>query len=305
MTMVAEEVRSPGRNLPRAIIAGSSFVIVAFLIVNVAYLCVLPASEIASSQTVGILLATRVFGGEETSQRSIGAILMSVAVALSALGTMNGTILSGGRVFFAAARDNNFPIGSQYLSVVGSQGTPWVALVVQGIVSIILVFPGSFGTLVDYFGFTAWSIYALAGCSLILLRLREPELLRPFLVRPYPYLPVVFILVSFAVCIAVFAEQPIPSAASLGFVLLSIPFHFLFLSEETFWVNLRARAKRRWQRSKRKAKSLCETLFPCCRCCCHPHPQYQHPQSNNSSRSWSFSSSSSSLPSNVPISINQ
>jgi amino acid transporter len=132
--------------------------------------------------------------------------------------------------------------------MIGNQGTPWVSLVFQGLMSLILVFPGSFSTLVDYFGFTSWSIYGLAGVALILLRIKEPLMLRPFKVRPFPYLPGLFIFISFAVCIAVFAEEPLPSAASLGFVLLSIPFYFLFLSEHTWFVNLRAKARRRWVR---------------------------------------------------------
>lgn len=218
LNYVTEELQEPERNLPRAIISGILGIMTVYILANVAYLAVLTPQEVVASKAVATEFAIRILG-------PVGGVLIPLAVAISTFGSTNGSLLSGARVFYAAARDGQFP---RMLSQLNPAGVPTVALVIQGVWASVLVIPGNFGTLVDYFGFAAWAFYGLAAIAIIRLRQLEPDLPRPYRVWPYPLVPLLFLGVAGFLTVNLLLEAPMQSFAALGFMLLALPVYFLF-----------------------------------------------------------------------------
>ena len=140
---------------------------------------------------------------------------------------MNGSILTGGRLFFAAARDGNFPFAS--LIVNERIQTPLVALILQGVWACVLVLPGNFESLLSYFGFSSYLWYGATVATMMCLRVIEPDTPRPFRVRAYPYVPLLFVGAALVIVVASLVETPIESFIALVCVLSAIPFYYLFI----------------------------------------------------------------------------
>lgn len=223
LNYVTEELRDPERNLPRAVIFGTLGVIVVYVLVNVAYLAVLTPAEVIASNAVATELAIRVLG-------PVGGVLIPLAVAISTFGSTNGSLLSGARVFYATARDGQFP--GFFRQVSPSTGVPVAALLIQGIWASLLVLPGNFDTLVDYFGFAVWIFYGLTAIGLMVLRREEPDLPRPYRVQPYPLVPLVFIAVAGFLVINSLFTAPVQCLLALGFMLLGLPVYLLFFNQK-------------------------------------------------------------------------
>lgn len=230
LNAVAEEVKNPGKNIPAAIIIAVLSVTITYVAINISYLCVLPASTIATSGTVAVDMAEAVAG-------TPGKILMPLLVALCGLGSLNGVILTSSRIFYASARNGHFPFSS-FVSRLSRFGVPYVAVILQGSIAIILVIPGSFETLVSYFGFTAWIFYVFVVSSLIRMRFTKKDVERPFRVRPFPIIPIIFIIVSLYIVFASFLGSPGPSFLALLVLLTGVPVFYLFFWKGNAFVKL-------------------------------------------------------------------
>jgi APA family basic amino acid/polyamine antiporter len=187
VTYVSGEVKNPKRNIPLSLLWGTIIVIAVYVLVNVAYLYVLPIGEMAKSPLVAASAAEKIFG-------SNGAALISIAVIISTFGALNGTILATARVPYAMAKANLFfrDLGKVH----PKYGTPHVSLVVQGIWSCVLVLSGSFDTITDYVIFAAWLFYMLGAYGIFILRKKMPDAVRPYKTWGYPYTPIIFIICS-------------------------------------------------------------------------------------------------------------
>eukprot|EP00466_Bigelowiella_natans_P016791 jgi/Bigna1/138372/aug1.44_g13080 len=192
----------PKRALP--IVVVTSIVVVAglFILVNISYMLVLTRGEIEDSDELALDFAKKIGG------TSLGSIV-AFGIGISALGSANGSILTGGRMFFAAARDGRFPKILNKLSRV--QRAPYAALIAQGVVStILLCLPNAnFKTLLHYFAPASWLFYAATGSSVIALRYRYPEVPRPFLCPLYPLPP--FLVLAIGLCLATNEVGPTPT----------------------------------------------------------------------------------------------
>lgn len=225
LNYVSEELKNPRRDLPRAIVVGLLGVIAIYLLVNVAYLAVLTPQEVIESQAVATDLAVKVIGG------NIGFILIPLAVAISAFGAINGFVLTSSRIFYAAARDGQFP---RFLNQIDSNtGVPKRALIAQGAwACILLALPATgFSTLLSFYGFAAWIFYGLAAVSVILLRRQSPDLDRPYKIWFYPFVPIVFLVVSCFLVVNSLITTPIQSFSSLISILSGLPVYYLFFSK--------------------------------------------------------------------------
>ncbi len=164
VTFAAEEVRRPERTVPRALVAGTTLVIVVYVATNLAYLSVLPALGSPDAADVvgrGIAHAARDRVGTAAMQAVLGApgvVAMAIAIMISTFGCVNGLILSGARVSYAMARDDLFFARAGHLS---RAGVPTFALVAQGIWAAALTLSGTYGDLLDYVIFAALLFYAL------------------------------------------------------------------------------------------------------------------------------------------------
>ena len=170
LTFAAEEVRDPERTVRRALVAGTTLVVVLYLVATLAYLVVLPAlgdPSGANALSRGISAADRDRVGSavmEVMFGSSGARAMAVAILISTFGCVNGLVLSGARVSYAMARDGLFFAAAGRLS---STGTPAVALAVQGAWSSVLALTGTYGDLLDYVIFAALLFYALTVAAAV------------------------------------------------------------------------------------------------------------------------------------------
>uniref|UniRef100_A0A669B293 B(0,+)-type amino acid transporter 1 n=1 Tax=Oreochromis niloticus TaxID=8128 RepID=A0A669B293_ORENI len=170
LNYVTEELNRPEVNLPRAVLIAISLVTTLYLLVNVSYLTVMTPKELMSSSAVAVTWGNKVLG-------SWGWV-MSVAAALSAFGSLNGTFFSGGRVCFVAAREGHMP---DILSMAHVHRlTPSPALIFTTIISLVVLIPGDFQSIVNYFSFTAWFFYAIVLSGLIYLKIKKPDLPRPY-----------------------------------------------------------------------------------------------------------------------------
>ncbi|XP_068436921.1 b(0,+)-type amino acid transporter 1 [Clinocottus analis] len=193
---VTEELKRPEVNLPRAVVIAISLVTGLYLLVNVSYLTVMTPKELMSSSAVAVTWGNKVLG-------SWGWI-MSVAAALSAFGSLNGTFFSGGRVCFVAAREGHMPDILAMAHV--HRLTPSPALIFTTIVSLLVLIPGDFQSIVNYFSFTAWFFYGITLSGLVYLKIKKPELPRPY--RVPMILPIVVIIIAVFLVLAPVIEKP-------------------------------------------------------------------------------------------------
>ncbi len=220
LNMVAGEIRQPEHNIPIALIVGVATVGALYMLVNAAVQFVLPADAIAvsprpASDAIGLVWGT------------LGASVVSVAMAISMLVTLNGTIMSGARVPFAVARDRYF--FAALAEVHPRFHTPTVAIVVQAALSILLLlFGGSFRQFFSLAIFAEWLFYMIAGSTIFIFRRREPQAVRPYRVWGYPVVPSLFVLSSALLLYYTFTDNLRNSALGCVVILAGIPVFYAF-----------------------------------------------------------------------------
>ncbi len=215
--MVGSEVREPRRNLPRALIGGLLTTIVVYILANLAYFYVLPAAAVASSDRVAATMMRRVTG-------EFGAAAVSLAAMVSIFGSLNGSLLSGARIPYAAARDRLFFRAVGYVHPV--HRTPSVAILGLSAWSALLVLSGRYEQLFTYVIFAEWLLYGMSAAAVVVLRRRRPELPRPYRTAGYPLVPVLFVLVAFCLLAATLVASPRESLMGLALIFGGVPFYF-------------------------------------------------------------------------------
>jgi basic amino acid/polyamine antiporter, APA family len=186
LSFVAGEVKDPRRNLPRAIIIGVLAVIAIYLLANLAYLAVMPVGEIRTSKLVAADVAQRLIGAP-------GVVFVAITVMLSTFGTLNASLLTAPRIFFAMADDGLF--FRRVASVHPRFGTPYVSILLTTALGVMFVLLRTFEQLADTFVTAIVPFYALAVAAVFVLRRRagyEP----PFRTPLYPVVPALFILAT-------------------------------------------------------------------------------------------------------------
>ncbi|PYP86995.1 MAG: amino acid transporter [Candidatus Angelobacter sp. Gp1-AA117] len=221
LNMVSGEISKPERTIPVALITGVAIVGVLYIGINAAVQYVMPASAIAASK-VPASAATEIVLGHW------GAVIVSIGMALSMLVTLNGTIMSGGRVPFAVARDGYF---FKALAEVHPRfHTPALAIVVQAIMAILLLLVGgAFQQLFSLAIFAEWLFYMIAASTIFVFRHREPDIPRPYRTWGYPLVPALFILAATVLLCYTFGGENLQnSVAGTIVILLGIPVFFYF-----------------------------------------------------------------------------
>lgn len=229
ITYIAGEVKNPQRNIPRALFIGTFSVLCIYIIVNLAYLYILPVDIMAQSKLVATDVAQAALG-------SAGAGFIAAAVMISTFGTSNGTIMVSARLYFAMAEEKKF--FGPFAKVQPKYRTPSVSLAWQAFWTSLLVVSGTFDTLTDMLIFVSWVFYALGAYGIFVLRKKMPEAERPYKVIGYPYLPIAFIIFALAFVIftlyndiSLYVEgktRIINSLFGLLLVALGIPFYLYF-----------------------------------------------------------------------------
>jgi basic amino acid/polyamine antiporter, APA family len=224
VSMVSSEIRDPQRNLPRSLIWGTLAVIATYLLINVAYFYVLSPSEVASSHRVAGDMMLRLHG-----PAAVGAV--SVAVLISIIAAVNGSILSGGRVQYAMARDGLF--FKTFASVHPTFKTPGNSMLLLCLWSSVVVLSGWFDDLYNFVIFGSWILYLMTAVSVFVLRKKQPSLNRPYRVIGYPFVPVFFIAVAALLLVNTLQTRPRESFMGLVLMALGIPFYYFWKSRQT------------------------------------------------------------------------
>jgi len=215
LTMVAGEVRRPGRSLPIALIGGLFIVGALFMATNAAIQYILPAERIAASQQPAVAALSIVAGPR-------GAGFVAAAMALSIFVTLNGTVMSGARIPFAAARDRLF--FRQFAHINPRFQSPSTSLIVQGLLStVLLVFLSQFQQHFELAVFSEWLFYLLTATSIFVYRRRQPDRERPYRVWGYPVLPAIFVICAAAVLVASYASNLEGSLIGTALILAGLP----------------------------------------------------------------------------------
>jgi basic amino acid/polyamine antiporter, APA family len=219
LSFVAGEIRNPQRNVLLALALGSVACIAIYLLANLAYLRVLPIAEIAASNHVGSTVAERVLG-------PLGGSLVSLIILLSVIGSLNGCFLTSPRVYFAQAGDGLF--FRRFAEVHPRYQTPGFAIVAQAGWAAVLLVSGSYESLLDYSMFAIWLSYGLMVAGLIVLRVKQPGIARPYKMWGYPVTPALFLVITGWFLVNMLKTRPVPSFAALALIAAGIPVYFVW-----------------------------------------------------------------------------
>jgi len=219
VNMVAGEIAHPARTIPRALVLGTLVVILVYLLANLAYFYVLPITAIQASERVAAEAIERVLGAP-------GATIVSLAILISILGALNGSILSGARIFYAMAADGFFfrPIARVHERF----RVPHVAILAQAAWASLLAASGTYEQLFTYVIFAAWVFYGLTTVGCLFLRRKFPEVERPFRTPGYPVAPLLFGGLALVLTVSTFVGAPRESAIGLGIMLSGLPAYALW-----------------------------------------------------------------------------
>ena len=226
MPMAAGEVQNPQRNVPLALVTGVLLVVAIYLLTNLAYFLGLPFADVLSANSDlhpdALPIATK---AAQTFLGVAGLGAISLLFVVSALGAMNGSILTSARVPYAMAKDQLF---FPQLAVLNQRNVPMTSVILQGIIAAILALLGTFNQLTDYVIFASWLFYALVAASVFIFRKKLPDAQRSYKVWGYPAVPVIFILVAAFLLANTVIEMPQQSLIGLGIILLGVPLYYLF-----------------------------------------------------------------------------
>ncbi|MGA2714922.1 MAG: amino acid permease [Bryobacteraceae bacterium] len=215
--MVASEIRNPQRNLPLALIGGTVGVIGIYMLANWAYFRVLSPAEVGAQKLVAAEMMQRIGG-------SAGANAVSIAAMISIFAALNGSILTGARVPYAAARDGLFFRSAA--RVHPAFHTPGVSILMLSAWSAVLVLSGKYEELFDFVIFGSWILYAMATASVFVLRRTRPDLPRPYRTLGYPVVPFLFLAGATVLEITTLWTKPRESIAGIILILMGLPFYF-------------------------------------------------------------------------------
>ena len=180
---IAGEMKNPGKDLPKAIVGGLSLVMGVYVVINLAYLWVLPASELAKYASPASAVAEILFG-------SIGGKIINVGILVSVFGCINGYLLTGPRITYTLGKQKTIPV---IFGKLNKNDVPANATLLMAVLSALYALSGQFNLLSDLAMFAVWSFYVLTFIGVIKLRKTHPNLNRPYKVPLYPIIPLIAI----------------------------------------------------------------------------------------------------------------
>ena len=231
VTYISGEVINPKRNVPLSLFFGTLLVSIIYLLTNYVYIKVLPLSGSPDGADVlsrGIQFATddRV----ATSAMSVvfgdyAAIIMAIFIMVSTFGCNHGLIMAGPRVYYAMAKDGLF---FKKVGKINKNGVPGFAIAVQGVWAVLLCLSGTYGDLLDYVIFAVLIFFTLTILAIFVLRVKRPNIPRPYKAFGYPVIPAIYILTTTSIMVILLIYKPNYTFPGLGIVLLGIPVFYLW-----------------------------------------------------------------------------
>lgn len=219
VTFVSGEIENPKKNVVKAMILGTSAVMLLYIAVNFVYINALDRDSIAfaADDRVAVAASQNIFG-------SAGTVIIAVLVMVSTFGCNNGLILAGARVFQTMAKDGLF-----FKSAVDNNKNqvPGNALWMQGIWASLLCLSGQYGNLLDMISFVIVLFYMITVFGVIYLRIKQPNLERPYKTWLYPITPIVYLLIGTTFCVLLLIYKQQYTWPGFLIVLLGLPVYYL------------------------------------------------------------------------------
>ena len=218
VTFISGEIENPKKNVVKAMILGTSAVMILYLLVNFVYLNALDRDSIAfaANDRVAVAAAEKMFG-------NAGTIIIAVLVMISTFGCVNGIVLAGARVFQTMAKDGLFLKSAVENN---KNGVPEKSLWMQGIWASLLCLSGQYGDLLDMISFVIVLFYMITVFGVIYLRIKKPELERGYKTFLYPFTPILYLVIGTGFCILLFIYKPQYTWPGLGLILIGLPVYF-------------------------------------------------------------------------------
>ena len=220
---IAGEMKNPGKDLPKAIVGGVSIIMAVYLIINLAYLWVIPANELMNLESPATAVAMKLFG-------SFGGTLIKVGIIISVIGAGNGFLMAGSRVAYQMAEQNMLPV-SGFFADLNSKQVPANSVMLIGFLACFYSLIGEFDLLTDLGVFSCWVFYTLTFTCVIRLRRVHPEWERKYKVPGYPVIPILAILSGLYVIVSQLfmsgTRALIMSLCSIAITLIGLPVYLL------------------------------------------------------------------------------
>ena len=209
---IAGEMKNPGKDLPKAIVGGLSLVMGVYVVINLAYLWVLPASELAKYASPASAVAEVLFG-------SIGGKIINVGILVSVFGCINGYLLTGPRITYTLGKQKTIPV---IFGKLNKNDVPANATLLMAVLSALYALSGQFNLLSDLAMFAVWSFYVLTFIGVMKLRKTHPNLNRPYKVPLYPIIPLIAIFSGLFVLNQLLFAGAKSTMMSLGGVVITL-----------------------------------------------------------------------------------
>lgn len=223
LSFVAGEVRNPTRNIPGSLILGTVACVIVYVLANIAYYSVLNPTAIRTSERVAAVAISTAWGNN-------AVLVLTILISISILGAINGSTFATPRATMAMANDGLF------FRIFGRISprfhTPVIALIAHGIWAAALTLMGTFQELFTAVIFTAWIFYGLSVLGVIVLRIREPRLPRPFRCPMYPLTPLLFVLATMGIVGNTIVTDFKRAMLGLALIAVAFPLYLLFASFE-------------------------------------------------------------------------
>ncbi len=216
-TYVVNEIKDPGRNLPKSLFWGTAIVILLYVPLNLVFLYSSPFSALEGKPEVGFIAANYIFG-------RVGAIFMGSLISLGLISAISSMVWAGPRVSMVMGEDYRL-LG--FLRFKNANGVPVYALLLQYVIVVILVLTSKFEQIITYIGFILSLSTFLTVLGVFVLRWRSPRLERPYKTWGYPVTPIFFLLVTGWMMIFVLRDKPVESLAGVATVLLGLVFYYI------------------------------------------------------------------------------
>ena len=222
---ISSEIKNPSGNLPKSMLYGTIVVTLLYVLLNFTFLLTTPMDAMRGKIEIGYISGEYIFG-------DIGSKVMGVGISILLLSTMSSLIFIGPRVSQIIGEDHNF---IKFLAEKDKSAIPINAYWFHLIISIFFIMTASFQTVVLYSGISMILMTILTTISLFILRIKKPNINRPYKVWGFPYTPLIFLIVNIWTFIFTLLEFPLESFVGIGIVLLSMLL---------FWIGNKANRKR-------------------------------------------------------------
>jgi basic amino acid/polyamine antiporter, APA family len=215
------EIKNPHRNLPLALIFGVLFVMLVYVTINFTYLYVLPIDHFISvyhsKNSIAAVEVVKSFSG------AAGVLGISLLILLTTFGATNTTLLPPPRLYYAMAKEGVFFRGASYIHP--RFNTPSKAIVYQACWACVLVMSGSFDQLTDMLIFASFIFYGATTLGVFVLRVKMPDVPRPYKAWGYPVVPALFILFCIGLIVVTLVTKPREAGLGLALMASGIPFY--------------------------------------------------------------------------------